>query len=357
MSTQQDGIDPRELEHPSMPTKTNGITRRDFLMSGAMVAGGLSLAHLLAACGATPAPTAVPATAVPATAVPSAGLSGIVQMWEPDTRDDAVAASQWWYDAFHQANPGVTVNDLIVPYGDDVTKLKAASDAGTAPDIMWVYGDLHFSLGADGLTRPVNDLLARIGIDRYSAGVKDGIRLNDTYYSVPFVGFPFFVYYRKDIYEQKGLKPPETLDQMLANIQACNDPPTTYGYGLTNKDISDTWNLKTAMWTHGAYFFDADDNLALDRQETLDAWAYYKELGKVSPPGSMSQSDVEMRQLMIDGSIAHHFSTTSFSASFKEADIARLGAFLYPINPGGKGASLDFFGLPPKHRVPTWRRN
>jgi multiple sugar transport system substrate-binding protein len=142
-----------------------------------------------------------------------------------------------------------------------------------------------------------------------------------------------------------GLKPPETHAQFLENIKATHNPPDIFGYVLTNQSISDVWNLKTAMWTHGAYFFDEDDNLALDRPETLEAWTFFKELGKWSPPGSMSSSDLESRALMVDGKVAHMFTTTSFSANFTAENIGQFGAFLFPSKPGAKGASLDFYGL------------
>jgi multiple sugar transport system substrate-binding protein len=252
------------------------------------------------------------------------------------------------------ANPEVTVEQLTVPYGDDTVKLTAGHEAGEVPDIIWAYGDFLFSYGVDGLGQDVTQVIDNIGRDRFLQGALDGIAIDDVFYSVPFVGFPFFIYYRKDIYVELGLTPPTTHEEFLANIEATHNPSDIFGYVLTNQAISDTWNLKTAMWTHGAYFFDEDDNLALDRPETLEAWAFYKELGKWSPPGSMSQSDLESRALMVDGKVAHMFTTTSFAANFTEENIDQFGAFLYPSKPGAKGASLDFYGLvvPAKAKEP-----
>ena len=51
----------------------------------------------------------------------------------------------------------------------------------------------------------------------------------------------------------------------------------------------------------------------------------------------MSQGDLESRELMLDGRVAHMFTTTSFSADFGPEDFARQGAFLYPSKPGAKG--------------------
>jgi multiple sugar transport system substrate-binding protein len=112
------------------------------------------------------------------------------------------------------------------------------------------------------------------------------------------------------------------------------------------------------MWTHGAYYFDENDQLALDRPETLAAWQFYKDLAKFSPPGSMAQSDLESRQLFVDGKVAHMLTTTSMAANFKAEDLPKYGAFLYPSKPGAKGASMDFQGnnIPTKAKSPELAR-
>lgn len=318
------------------------IARRELLRRGAMIAGTAAALPFAGGCGPAGAPDGDPDRLT-------------LRTWSPDTRDAALASERWWHDAFMAANPQLRVEQLTVPYDEDTVKLKAAHRAGTnVPDILWTYNQNLYAYGLEGLVRPLNDLMSRIGPDRFPRQVLDGIRVDGTYYSVPFVGFPFFVYCRKDLYAAKGLRPPETHEELLENVAALHDPPDRYGYLLTNQYIADTFNLKTAMWTHGAYFFDAEDNLALDRPETLRAWAFYKELGKYSPPGSMAQGDLESRELMLDGRVAHMFTTTSFAADFGPEDLTRQGAFTYPIQPGAKGASLDFnaLALPARSRQP-----
>ena len=319
------------------------LSRRELLSRGTMTAGTAAALSFMGGCRPDGDPDRL-----------------TLRTWSPDTRDAALASERWWHDAFMAANPRLRVEQLTVPYDEDTVKLKAAHRAGTnVPDILWTYNQNLYAYGLEGLVRPLNGLMSRIGLDRYPRQVLDGIRVDGTYYSVPFVGFPFFVYYRKDLYAAMGLRPPETHEELLENVAALHDPPDRYGYLLTNQYIADTFNLKTAMWTHGAYFFDADDNLALDRPETLEAWAFYKELGKYSPPGSLAQGDLESRELMLDGRVAHMFTTTSFAADFGPEDLIRQGAFAYPIKPGAMGASLDFnaLALPARSKQPELARD
>jgi ABC-type glycerol-3-phosphate transport system substrate-binding protein len=279
--------------------------------------------------------------------------SGTVVTWSPDTRPDALTSEKWWDAAFIKANPGVNVKQLTVPYGQDTTKLKAGDKTGIVPDIIWAYTDLLYSYGQDGLVNKVNDVITAVGKKRFLPAALGNITFQGSVYSVPFAGFPFFIWYRKDTYKKLGLKPPTTHTELLSNIKKAHNPPNQYGYMLTNQAASDTFNLKTAMWTHGAYYFDKSDKLALDRPQTIAAWNFYKQLGTYSPPGSMAQSDLDARQLLVDGKVAHMFTTTSFAGNLKPAQVANFGAFLYPRVAGAKGASLDFYGL----SIPTKAHN
>ena len=323
------------------------LTRREFLRYSMMAGGGLTASRLLAACApaATEAPAPTDAPAQPTEPPAPEGLTGTVEAWSPDSRDDSIASEKWWHENFSAANPGVTVNQLTVSNAEMAAKIQAADEAGIPPDMFWTFGDLNFTYGLQGIAKSTDGLLEEIGLNRFPSTVLDGIRVDGQLYSIPFVGFPFFLYYRKDLYEEKGLQPPTTHEELLANVRAVHDPPNTYGYALTNKNLADTWNLKTAMFSHDAYFFDENDELALDRPETLEAWEFYKELGAYSQPGSMAENDVSTRQLMIDGKVAHMFTTTSFAANFEPEDIERQGGALYPLKPGARGVSLDFYGL------------
>ena len=279
--------------------------------------------------------------------------TGTIQTWSPDTRPDALTSEKWWDQAFMKANPGATVKQLTVPYGQDTTKLEAGNKTGLVPDIIWAYTDLLVSYGQQGLAMQVNDVIDAVGKKRFLPAALDNIIYQKNVYSVPFVGFPFFIWYRKDVYKKLGLKPPRTHAELLANIKKTHNPPNPYGYMLTNQSASDTFNLKTAMWTHGAYYFDKNDNLALDRPQTIAAWKYYQQLAKYSPPGAAAMSDLDARQLLVDGFVAHMFTTTSFSGNLKPDEIGNFGAFLYPRVSGAKGASLDFYGL----SIPTKAKN
>lgn len=320
--------------------KKTRLSRRQVLGYGLGGAAALGVSPLLSACGGG------------GTSSGSSSDKTVVN-WMPDSRPDALSSGEWWLDSFNEANPGVNATLLNVPYGDDTTKLTAGHASGEVPDLIWSYSDFLYTYGVDGLVQPVTSLVDEIGRSEFLPATITGIEIDDEIFSVPFVGFPFFIYYRKDLYEEKGLRVPETHDELLDNIKAVHDAPDVFGYMLTNQSISDTWNLKCSMWTNGAYYFNEEGALDLDRPETRTAWEFFTELGKYTAPGSMSQSDLQAREFFVDGKAAHMCTTTSLTAEFTDEDLERFGAFMWPSAPGARGASLDFYGL----CIPTKAKN
>ena len=74
--------------------RTRPISRRTVLKAGAL--GGMAAAMSpLAAYGRGRA------------FLQGEALTGTLESWTPDTRDDALAAEKWWGDQFKAANPGV----------------------------------------------------------------------------------------------------------------------------------------------------------------------------------------------------------------------------------------------------------
>jgi multiple sugar transport system substrate-binding protein len=316
------------------------LDRRELLKAGAGATATVALGSVLAACGGDDGNGGSR----------SGPISGTIEAWDSDPRDPAIEAADWWGEAFEAANKRVEVKTVTVPYGDDSTRLRATSRGGVVPDLLWAYGDNVTAYGTEELVMDVGDVIDGVGRDRFVPEAIAGIELDGNIYAVPFVGFPEMVYYRKDLYEKAGLKPPTTHDELLENIRALHDPPNVYGYMLFNGQTYETFQLKSAMWTHGAYYFDENDELALDRPETIEAWNFFKELGKYTPPGSMAQGDLESRELIKDGKVAHGLSTTSLSGDIKDSDIGLFGAFPLPKKEGAKGATLDLngFAIPTK---------
>jgi len=67
------------------------------------------------------------------------------------------------------------------------------------------------------------------------------------------MGMPYFLdpramYYRKDLFEKEGLKPPKTWDDVVAAAQKLHKPPDMTGFGLTFSRVSDDMDYWWYAW-------------------------------------------------------------------------------------------------------------
>ena len=123
------------------------FSRRHFIRLSTMAAAGM-----LTACGAATvapaagAPTAAPTAETAATTAPAAVASTVEIRWAdwPDMLGVTEAI-----EAYQAENPGVKVT--FEPFGDNFDqKLMAQCVAGTAPDIMSIYGQMFFAFAEKG---------------------------------------------------------------------------------------------------------------------------------------------------------------------------------------------------------------
>ena len=134
------------------------FSRRHFIRLSTMAAAGM-----LTACGAATvapaagAPTAAPTAETAATTAPAAVASTVEIRWAdwPD-----MVGTKETMEQFQQDNPGATV--VFEPFGDNFDqKLMAQCVAGTAPDIMSIYGSMFFSFAEKGQLLDLRPLIEK----------------------------------------------------------------------------------------------------------------------------------------------------------------------------------------------------
>jgi multiple sugar transport system substrate-binding protein len=193
------------------------VTRREVLKKGLVAGAGLTvLPAVIAACGSTettPEPTQAPgATPTP---VPSQGaLSGNVSLGS--NLSDAVPkkALQDAIDLFTTANPDVNVKINTVDHStfqDTITNYLQ----GTPDDTLtWFSGYRMRAFVSQGLFTPMDDVWANIN-SNYTDAYKTACTADDgKMYMVPWATYAWTVYYRKDVWADKGYAIPTTLDEM-----------------------------------------------------------------------------------------------------------------------------------------------
>ncbi|GAA0319143.1 ABC transporter substrate-binding protein [Kineococcus aurantiacus] len=160
----------------------------------------------------------------------SGGDSGPVtlQFWTYSLKGGDPAA-QAIIERYHELNPDVTVKlSEVGGTPETASKLLAADRADTAPDVVQIEYRALPSLVVAGV---VADLTKQVSSSK--AGAQDNIwslcTLDDTVYGVPQDIGPMMFTYRKDLFDQYGVKVPTTWAEYAAAAEAIHTAdPSVY---------------------------------------------------------------------------------------------------------------------------------
>lgn len=183
---------------------------------------------------------------------------------------------------------------------------------------------------------------------------------------VPILGNVQLLYYRADLYRQKGLQVPKTLVELEKNAAALHSPQIA---GLQHQDARGapdiSWGFMPIMHAFGGRMYKDPDNgdftLTMNSAETLKALQWYIETIKKygsGTPGSTGQG--KLIQLLTTGKLAHAVIVVAAAAQMDDpAKSVVAGKIAYapiPAGPAGHSTTLGhFIGGIPKN-IPAERK-
>jgi multiple sugar transport system substrate-binding protein len=263
------------------------LSRRSLLRAGLLVGLVVPGTSLLAACGqaATPAPTAAPAKpaeskpaeaakpAAPAaqpaaTAAPAAQTSGTATMIVWFANRDTTGYRPKMVESFNKANKsiqldyqeqGATTTDLH----DKFVTVAGAKD----PSVDIVSMDVPFvpEFAAAGWTIPVDEILPKDEQAKFFQGTLHGATYEGKLWGVPWYNNGPGLYYRKDLFDAKGLKPPKTYDELLNAAKALQTPDMA-GFGVQlSQTEGGIISWMEYLWGYGGDMVDDKLNVVLDK--------------------------------------------------------------------------------------------
>jgi multiple sugar transport system substrate-binding protein len=296
---------------------TRKLSRRHFLGT-MLVAGGSAL---LAACRRGEAtPTPAPSAGTPAAGMQFEGVEvNVITFTGPQIAEPLQRRAPEF-----QKLTGAKINVITVPFADLYQKILTDFTTGTnsyhvivfAPQWMADYVEPGY----------LEDLTPRIEAD--PALQWDDIapffrNFSATYggriYTIPLDGDFQMVYYRTDLLEAEGLKPPETWEDYLAIAQKFHgkdlngDGVPDFGSGIAKRRGAQSywmfWSIAASFLqsqgTQQGAFFDVDTMDPLTMNEAFErALEIYKETGKYGPPDELNWDVGDSRAAFVTGRCA-----------------------------------------------------
>lgn len=291
-------------------------------------------ASLLAGC-AQPAPATAP--------TPEAAAPVTIEFMHSQPEEERVAVIQEIIDAFQAANPDVVVKQVPVPEDGYGTKLTTLISGGKLPAIVEGSIDQARMLGSQEVTDGTAsaEVIETVGKDKFYKGSVNVLQSETAgeYYAVPVSGWVQGIWYRKDLFAEKGLAEPNTWENILAAAKALNDPAAKK-YGIVfATEVSDFTEQTFSQFalSNNAVLFTDDGKASFNTPEMKEAVGFYKDLYQYCVPGSNGTTQV--KDAFLGGNAAMAIYSTYIMGSLYEQGMADKIGFAVPENknPAGFG--------------------
>ena len=235
-------------------------------------------------------------------------------------------------------------------FSEMIGKLATAAATDEVPDVMHVNFGGTAQLYSDEVLMPLDDIINTIGADDFSDAYKTVLTGADGHiYGLPDWAMHTSVWYRKDLFEEKGLEIPTTWAEFKAVAEALNDGDAMKGFPVPLVGVQvAAQTLYELMCSKGVFFLDPDTGEYVfdkEKDEMIEVIDYLVDLYKTaSPAGSLTWSWGDYRNaLAVSGTVAM---TLDMGAVIGNAQgnapemVDKLGCFDFPGVDGNKVASF-----------------
>jgi multiple sugar transport system substrate-binding protein len=163
--------------------------------------------------------------------------------------------------------------------------------AGDLPDV--VYHPLQYALPwvEAGIldAGAATEVIEGLGADTFAPGALTMAATEDGYSSVPVDGWTQMLVYRKDLFEENGLEPPNSYANVLAALEELHNPPEMFGFVAATKVDENFMSqvLEHVFLANGVSPVGPEGFQPLDEAKTTEVLEFYKAIAEASPPGEL----------------------------------------------------------------------
>lgn len=227
------------------------------------------------------------------------------------TSKPIMAAYQKIIKDFEAKYQDYTIQIEPISWKDQRTYIIGAIASHTEPDIIGLTNVPVFHYAKLGKIEPLDDVIDEIGRNNFYPGILEAGTYKGHLWGVPWSTTGTCFWYRKDLFDEKGLRPPKTWEELLKCAKELTQDRDSDGkidvYGIIVPYGRNVWTnnyFLSFLWSNGGYIFDKNLKPRLDSSKAVETLNYLKELAKFSPPGSSSYSYKETLMTFVLGKAA-----------------------------------------------------
>lgn len=216
---------------------------------------------------------------------------------------------------FEAKNPDVEVNLQLIPWMNAWQKVTTAVAGGEAPDLCELGTTMNPFYAEMGALQTVDSYLEKWGIAKdLDPGLVESALVDGKMYGVPWYAGARILMYRKDYFEEAGIKKaPTTWAEFLATAKALQKTDkggkvTRYGFAFQGGAGRLTW--LPFVWQNGGEIAVKKDGKwvsTINSPEAVEAIRFYSDLllkHKLAPEASITWNALNARQAFALGDCA-----------------------------------------------------
>jgi multiple sugar transport system substrate-binding protein len=303
-----------------------GLTRRTIMRSAAFGAGALALPPALAACGDGDEG--------------GTGTGGKEVSFGSNYSDPVPKGAMESVLKAYESKSGKTVKINTVDHNTFQENINRYLQ-GTPDDVFtWFAGFRMQFFASQGLALDVSDVWNSVGSGFTDAFKKASTGEDGKQYFVPFYYYPWAVFYRKSLFQQRGYTPPKTLDEFKALCEKMKTDgivPIAFADkdGWPAMGTFDYLNMRTNGYDFHVRLMAGKESWTSSQvKQVFDTW---RGLLPYHQPGANGRTWQEAAQSLVS----------------KQTGMYVLGSFVNEQFPAADKEDLDFFAFPeinPQHK-------
>jgi multiple sugar transport system substrate-binding protein len=256
-----------------------------------------------------------------------------------------------------EALTGIKVNATKMPHDEMLVKVPAGFSSGTlAFDVVMgrYYDSPKFTM--EKWSAPLKDLLADPKMtdpawykfsDFFPAA--QAITSYGSYQDrLPITAEASILVYRKDIYQELGLKPPKTFEELLQTVKKISD--SKKAFGITVRGGPALWMpLYGMIRSHGGDWFTKNDVIKINSPESVAAVKTLAELAKYAPPGIAGFGWDQINTAMLSGAAATFIDSSVIYPRLmdpaRSTVVGKIACAPYLTGPAGRVSNAHFWSI------------